>query len=303
VNTAQPNSGVGTVRERESGIAPALSRSFTQVSEPRLFCARTYDDLIVIRAGSWLDASDVRALFRFVDEVILQRRGDLHGGFQVRMFIDFSSLRRLERETFDLFSSEFQHRKQRLESALEQVVVVRPAGLLGAVVQGFAGLAEVTMSWLVFAQVDAALAHLGTSEAFLTQGLPSLERQGFSGARRRTFTERVHEAVALHLNNAGVGTISAALGVSSRTLQRTLQEEGTTFTDVLWKERVERTKVLLIETDLKLVAIAAEVGLSSVKNLRDGFVQRMSETPVQWRAREVKRQQALPPQAYPLLQA
>lgn len=65
-----------------------------------------------------------------------------------------------------------------------------------------------------------------------------------------------------------LGTSAKALGVSSRSLQRSLENEGTSFVQVLRRVRKERAEFYLAEQKLSLVDVAPLLGFSSSSALR-----------------------------------
>lgn len=75
-----------------------------------------------------------------------------------------------------------------------------------------------------------------------------------------------------------------ALGLSTRTLQRTLRAEKSSFQDELKAARLERAKELVETTDEKVVTIAARIGVSET-TLTELFRDRFGTTPAEHRRR------------------
>lgn len=75
-----------------------------------------------------------------------------------------------------------------------------------------------------------------------------------------------------------------ALGVSGRSLQRRLGEGGSSFRAELEQARLAAAQRLLLDTDDKVAAIAAEVGASSESNFIAFFRRLTGQTPAAWRA-------------------
>ena len=76
-----------------------------------------------------------------------------------------------------------------------------------------------------------------------------------------------------------------ALNVSTRTLQRQLEEAGTSFRDLGSALRQERAERLLAATDQKITAIAKELGFESLQSFTASFREASGETPADYRAR------------------
>lgn len=92
-------------------------------------------------------------------------------------------------------------------------------------------------------------------------------------------------AVAAELALTGpltVGRIAERLGLSSRTLQRHLADQGASLREIVDGSRLEVARVLLCKTDLTVQEIAARTGYSTPS----GF------------ARAFARWAGLPPRAY-----
>lgn len=105
-----------------------------------------------------------------------------------------------------------------------------------------------------------------------------------SGRDSRADPEAVR-ALAAELALAGpltVGRIAEGLGVSSRTLQRHLADQGVSLRTIVEGSRLELARVLLCKTDLSVQEIAARAGYSTPS----GF------------ARAFARWAGLPPRAY-----
>jgi AraC-like DNA-binding protein len=67
--------------------------------------------------------------------------------------------------------------------------------------------------------------------------------------------------------------IAEMLGMSSRTLQRKLDEEGTSYKDLLNELRVELALYYLQNTDLSLESIAYQLGYAEARSFYRGFKQ------------------------------
>jgi AraC-like DNA-binding protein len=103
-----------------------------------------------------------------------------------------------------------------------------------------------------------------------------LEALGFEGP----FQDRVR---ALALSGSGgarsLEEVAAQLGLSSRTLKRRLAEMGTSFSDILAKERQQRALSLLRTSSLPLVDVAEHLGYSDVANFSRAFRRWTGGTP------------------------
>ena len=77
-----------------------------------------------------------------------------------------------------------------------------------------------------------------------------------------------------------------ALGVSERSLQRQLRQEGTSFRREVDAARIRAARTLLADTDQKITVIALEVGCATLQHFSALFRRMTGETPSEWRARQ-----------------
>jgi len=159
--------------------------------------------------------------------------------------------------------------------------ILHPDGVVGVMVAGALHVARPPYAFACFPGNGLA--------AFVWCGVPDLHPE-VEELRSRLIcspeiTRRMH-SVLQGRGLVGAGEVAQALGISQRTLQRRLGEEGTTF-------RKERDRFLSLEierllsgTELDLDAIAAQVGLSSASHLVAHFRATHGTTPGAWRTEQ-----------------
>nr|WP_286202601.1 helix-turn-helix transcriptional regulator [Comamonas sp. JC664] len=89
------------------------------------------------------------------------------------------------------------------------------------------------------------------------------------------------------------------MGMSERTLQRRLKEADTSFQSELNAVQVRMAQTLLRESDMKLTAVAVEVGCASLQHFSSLFRKLVGESPSGWRDRQLQGGAAPPPHANP----
>jgi AraC-like DNA-binding protein len=159
-------------------------------------------------------------------------------------------------------------------------VAVRPPGVAGMTLAGMfrewvhaerAALVETrdeALEWLAVSEPDRAeLRALWTT----LDGTPLLRR--------------LREHLAGELAHASVGGVAAALGESSRSLQRHLAALGTSFRDELTRARIESAKARLVDSDDKLEVISRSVGFRSLPGFVTAFGDAVGESPTEFRKR------------------
>ena len=88
----------------------------------------------------------------------------------------------------------------------------------------------------------------------------------------------------MHGAHGGV-RIARRLGLSERSLQRRLQELGTTFHQELVALRLAEARRRMLDSDAPLTRIALEVGFASIQQFSTQFREATGEPPSQWRSR------------------
>lgn len=150
---------------------------------------------------------------------------------------------------------------------------VRPT--FGAPTNGFDGPAELVDVELPGA--DRALCALLTSQA-----RAALEAQVPLAA----LAARVRDEVKGRLGRGAVGieAVSAALGLSARTLQRRLREEGSSYQQVLDAVRAQAAKDWLANAQRSVGELAARLGYSEPGAFDRAFRRWTGQSPSAWRA-------------------
>jgi len=92
---------------------------------------------------------------------------------------------------------------------------------------------------------------------------------------------------ALAQGQAEPGRMAALLGVSERTLQRRLAEQGRSFSEVLEDFRREESARLLCERGLHLTQVASRLGYAEQTSFTRAFRRWTGTTPGAWRARQL----------------
>lgn len=120
-------------------------------------------------------------------------------------------------------------------------------------------------------------------DRFAGDRIEALERQP------ATYTQRVRQMVAERLPEGEPGrtAIARALGVAERTLQRRLQDEGTSFHALIDDTRRAGAERHLAQPQLTLAEVAYLLGFASQGNLTRACRRWFGMTPGQYRARAV----------------
>jgi AraC-like DNA-binding protein len=86
-----------------------------------------------------------------------------------------------------------------------------------------------------------------------------------------------------------VTIVAKAAGMSVRSLQRQLAEEGLTYSRLVEQVRYDQAVTLLKRPDLKLIEIAADLGYTDSANFTRAFKRWTGVSPREFRAQHVER--------------
>jgi AraC-like DNA-binding protein len=238
------------------------------------FCAtpRLWGALLWGRA----EQHNLAALFELVDRTLEQACEHVS-------LLDVRGLEHVDLSGFGLIGRYMSKHRSTLARRVTRNAIVRAEGLLGTVVSGSYEIFAAPYPVSLFTDLDAALAWLdppldqATRESVTRlcespQGLPSL-------------LTRLHAVLATDLDRAELGHAAGQLGISARTLQRRLQELGTSFRTELDVTRIREGQRRMLDSDSPLTQIAVDLGFSNLQNFSRQFRRVVGETPSAWRQR------------------
>ncbi|MGE0872750.1 MAG: helix-turn-helix transcriptional regulator [Kofleriaceae bacterium] len=201
-----------------------------------------------------------------------------------RALIDGSSLTALDLQGYGLIS-EYLTRWREVAPRLDRLAIVQPPSSAGLANVVFAGVFHQTIAPQAnaklfesradaFAWLDASEAEAAAIDSVLhTNHEPTLLRE-------------LRSYLRADLREANLDRAARALASSTRSLQRRLAELDTSFREELDRARAVSAKTLLLDSNLKIEAIALEVGCRSPSVLYDLFRRRVGESPLRFRARK-----------------
>jgi AraC-like DNA-binding protein len=207
-------------------------------------------------------------------------------------------LRRLESpdpSAFHLFVNYMRQREKDFAVSVKRQALVRPEGIIGAVVGGFYSLLSPSYPSRVFTDAGEALGWLGLQEAQGTALMAELNKLVSEATNESPLLRQLHRVLRPRLVDASLTDTAREMGMSERTLQRRLKEANTSFQAELNAVQVRTAQQLLLETDMKLTAVAVEVGCASLQHFSSLFRKLVGESPSTWR--DQHRKQQPPPQS------
>ena len=172
---------------------------------------------------------------------------------------------------------------RRVGAADLAATLIVPRGVVGVFVAGLMPLLEFDDLLRFFTSVAEAVEWLGRDEmmAVLDSVGPLVEEARGVAPLLRSLREYLERS----LSNANVKEAAHSLGLSPRSLQREMREEGTHFTIELMNARVRAACTMLEHSDEKIESIARRVGCTSSSQLSGLFRRQVGETPARYRSR------------------
>jgi AraC-like DNA-binding protein len=157
--------------------------------------------------------------------------------------------------------------------------VVRPQGVIGAIVAGAYQMFVATKLQRVHASLGDALRWLDRADE--TEPVGAFLRA--ATARRSRIVDELRTYLDTHLEEGSLVGAARALGVARRTLQLELARERTSFRAVRDEMRLREAKRRLAESGHKLEHLARELGFRSTRHFYKWFRGHTGRTPGDWR--------------------
>ncbi|MFK7987320.1 MAG: helix-turn-helix domain-containing protein [Sandaracinaceae bacterium] len=160
------------------------------------------------------------------------------------------------------------------------VVMIHPRDLVGSLIAGIVERSPkpFPISWAV--EEEQAASQLGHDVGSLLTVCGSLRGR----AEQESASEvEVRAWIRAHLATATVDGCAVALGMSTRSLQRRLEELDTSFRHELEVARIGRAQDLLSHPDAKVAAVARTVGYARSQSLSAVFRRHTGLSPSAWR--------------------
>ncbi len=137
-------------------------------------------------------------------------------------------------------------------------------------------------------EISEAMLHAGNrlGDAAISEFLDShLERELAAFPEDRALEPIVRAEIERSLSDGFpvLGEVARRLGMSARTLQRRMADEGIVFRDVAERTRLGLAKRLLCETDFALAEVAFLTGYSEQSTFSRAFKRWSGHTPAAWR--------------------
>ncbi len=143
---------------------------------------------------------------------------------------------------------------------------------------------------LVLRETDLALPFVAHNEELLRMLAPQLEDQLKAGRAKQSVHDQVKWVLRRLLagSRPDVGMVAKELGMSERTLQRRITEEGATFRDLLNEIRREQVREYLADGTVGIAEISFLLGYDNPNSFYRAFRSWEGQTPAEWRAAHLR---------------
>jgi AraC-like DNA-binding protein len=224
---------------------------------------------------------DVSDAARFVEVLkCFVQRPDVHPRLSVA---DYRRLDSLGSDVFALVREHVRRYGGQIDALGFRHAILRPEGLMGSIVAGFYAITPRRGDIRVFRDADAALGWLGFPEEERSV-FAEIERITQENTGEATLTQRLRELLRTDHGELTLARAVGLLGASSRSVQRALRLEGTSFRRLRDEARLVRAQELL-RRDEKVAAIAYALGFSTPQHFTGWFKRQTGTTPAKWRER------------------
>jgi AraC-like DNA-binding protein len=196
-----------------------------------------------------------------------------------------SDCRALERADADVllgFITSARDRVAEWTAGLERQALLVPDGVGGILISGALPLAGVGHSLHVAHELDTALTYLDHPAAAAAHAAATSIVATMRG--RSALVSRLRAHLGQNLHAATIERSASALRMSTRTLQRELHQLATSFSDELRRVRIATAELLLAQTDLKIEAIATQVGFGTASRMSATLRRELNVTASELRA-------------------
>jgi AraC-like DNA-binding protein len=202
-------------------------------------------------------------------------------GFDV--VTDGSRIESIDGAAFDVMLGYLCEKLPTYAATIRRQAIIHPAGLPGAAIAGLLPTIGSYYQWKIFAEARAGFAWLERPDGdALCDEIAAVAVQS-SGVTpwRRILGDALREEP----DSVTLATVARRLARSERSLQRDLMQAGTTFRAELEAARVQLARALLVDTDLKIDAVARRVGCASAAHFATLFRWVAGEPPSAYRDR------------------
>jgi AraC-like DNA-binding protein len=195
-------------------------------------------------------------------------------------WIDVRGVEVIEPAAFSILDEYLRGRE--LGEDCPRIAVVRKPNFVGTVVEGFVALLSRPDLVRTFAEPRQALCWLDLGDAAL---IPQIDDVPSRDCGPEHLLADLRPILEARPGRVSISDAANALCTSTRTLQRRLKEQATSFRTEAKGAQMRVARNLLATTQAKLGTIALEVGCRSLSHFSQCFRKTVGTPPSEWRKR------------------
>jgi AraC-like DNA-binding protein len=199
-------------------------------------------------------------------------------------FVDLRALRTIDPAPFEHFVEFMASKREALARVITRSALVHGRGVAASTAAGYVRLIGEPFESAIFEDGLAALRWVGygtDAESILSE----LTERRRDAADTPSLVARLRVELAATHRDATLASTSRRLGVSTRSLQRSLLHAGTSYHAERQRARIDAARRRLVERDETLEVVAWEVGYRKLQTFNEAFEEVTGERPRAWRDR------------------
>jgi AraC-like DNA-binding protein len=199
---------------------------------------------------------------------------------------DGSRIESIDAAAFEVMLRYLGEKLPEYSAQIHKQAIIHPQGLAGAAVAGVLPAMKIVYRWQLFSEPAQGFAWLEREDAESVCRVVTALADRFAGSTE--LARVLEDALRGDPENVSLPIIAKKLQRSARSLQRDLQQAGTSFRNQLDVARVALARSLLVDSDVKIEAVARRVGCASAAHFATLFRRLTGETPGEYRTRVKK---------------
>lgn len=199
---------------------------------------------------------------------------------------DGSRIESIDAAAFDVMVRHLRENRPHYDARIRRQAIIHPPGLPGAAIAGLLPTVGLYYAWQIFAEPRDGFRWLERPDGDAVCDEVTALAARLTGVT--PWRRMLGEALRADPDDVTLASLARRMGRSERSLQRDLQQSGTSFRAELEAARVELARALLVDTDLKIDAVARKVGCASAAHFATLFRRVAGEPPSSYRERHKK---------------
>jgi AraC-like DNA-binding protein len=254
---AVPRAPMIPAHDRDEFVAAPIGRCIVEPSFATWCHAPDLQGVIVWGVPDDRSIRDMMEIGQFIHHPDIAKRR--------RVLVDCRDIERADADVLLGFIAIARARVEAWAGSVERQAMIVPGGLGGLLLAGALPSAGIAHPLRIAQDLETALAFVDHPEAAAAHAAATAVAAATRGPSALLFRLRAH--IRRDPLAATIEGSATALGMSTRTLQRVLRGLETSYSKELRRVRVAAAEALLVHTDLKIDAIASQLGFGKASRM------------------------------------